>query len=333
LISAKVTNATDGKEAANVHCFLSFSGSPFGFYIATSDSNGVALFDVKDYYGPGEIIVQAGNESTNSYRMDILTPFADEYKPGRLPFFSLQKSEEKNLSDKSIAMQAQNIYVADSIRRFYPPVLTDTFPFYGKAEYTYRLDEYKRFTTMEEVLREYVVPVKVVLRNGNLYMSIFDDAANESYIDKSLVLLDGVPLMNIHKIFAYDPLKVKKIEVVAMKYQLGGIIFNGIASFETYQEKFDGYELTPGIIAVDYEGLQLQREFYSPLYENSSDREKRIPDTRSTLHWAPNVSTDKEGKGSLQFYTSDQRGNFLIVLQGFDTRGEPVSAVQSFMVE
>jgi hypothetical protein len=333
LITAKITNAGDGKVAAEVNCFLSFPGSPVGLYVAKSDSNGMVRFDVKNYYGPGEIIVQAGYETNNRYRVDILTPFAGEYNSDQLPFFSLPKTEEEKLADKSIAMQVQNIYIADSIRRFYPPVLADTFPFYGKAEYSYHLNEYKQFTTMEEVLREYVTPIKVALRNGNLYMSLFDDAAREIYTEHTLVLLDGVPLKNYHKIFLYDPLKVKRIEVVTMKYQLGGILFNGIASFETYQEKFDGFELDPSIVAVDYEGLQLQREFYSPVYENKIDKERRMPDARSTLYWAPNISTDNSGKGSIQFYTSDQQGNFLIVLQGFNASGDPVSAVRSFIVE
>ena len=333
LITAKVTNSTDGRAASNVDCFLSFSGSPFGFYVTRTDNKGMAYFDVNNYYGPGEIIVQASRDIASAYRVDILTPFADEQQPGRLPYLSLVKKEEKNLTAKSIAMQAQNIYAVDSIRRFNPPVLADTFPFFGKAEYTYRLDEYKRFTTMEEVLREYVMPINVVLRNGKLYMSIYDEISQVIYTDQALVLLDGVPLMDYQKIFSYDPLKVKKLDVVPRRYQLGGLNFKGIASFETYQGKFDGFELSPGIIAVDYDGLQLQREFYSPVYENNSDRQKRIPDLRSTLYWKPDVSTDRAGKETLQFYTSDQQGKFLVVLQGFNAAGEPVSATSTFMVE
>jgi hypothetical protein len=121
--------------------------------------------------------------------------------------------------------------------------------------------------------------------------------------------------------------------VVPRKYMLGGINFNGIASFETYQGKFDGFELTPGVIAVDYEGLQLQREFYSPVYETSKDREERIPDYRSTLYWTPEVKTDKTGQASLQFYTSDLPGKFLVVIQGFNDSGEAVSARGSFTVQ
>lgn len=333
LITAKVTNTTNGKVAPNVDCFLSFSGSPFGFYVTRTDSNGMAYFDVKDYYGPGEIIVQASREITSAYRVDILTPFAEEQQPGRLPFFSLVKKDGKDIIAKSIAMQTQNIYVADSIRRFNPPVLADTFPFFGKAEYTYRLDEYKRFTTMEEVLREYVMPVNVVLRNGKLYMSVYDEVSQIVYADQILVLLDGVPLMDYQKIFSYDPLKVKKLDVIPRRYQLGGLNFKGIASFETYQGKFDGFELAPGVIAVDYDGLQLQREFYSPVYETSTERAGRIPDLRSTLYWMPDVTAGKEGNASLQFYTSDQQGKFLVLLQGFNDKGEPVSAASSFIVE
>ena len=334
LITAKVTNTTDEKVANDVECFLSIPGNPFGFYAGGTNDKGFVQFDVKNYYGPEEIIVQAGRDTVSKYRIDILSPFSEYHQKVSLPFLLPQKGNEKLLTGKSIAMQSQNIFVADSIRRFIPPVLPDTFPFFGKPEYSYRLDDYKRFTTMEEVLREYVLSINVVLRNGKLYMSIFDDALKTVYTDQLLVLLDGVPLMNYHKIFSYDPLKVKKLDVIPTRYQVGGVNFKGIASFETQQGKFDGFELTPpGVIAIDYEGLQLQREFYSPVYENSKEREKRIPDFRSTLHWTPNVQTDNAGKGFARFFTSDQAGKFLTVLQGFNKSGEPVSTLNYFEVK
>ena len=186
---------------------------------------------------------------------------------------------------------------------------------------------------MEEVLREYVTPINVVLRNGKLHMSVYDELMRTVYTDDILVLLDGVPLMDYQKIFSYDPLKVKKLEVIPRRYMLGGINYKGIASFETYQGKFDGFELTPGLISVDYDGLQLQREFYSPVYETSSQKQQRIPDYRSTLYWNPDVPVNNAGQASLQFYTSDLHGKFLIVLQGFNAAGEPVYATGSFTVE
>lgn len=330
LVTVKVTDVTSGKPAANVNCFLSYPTSPFGLSVAKTNSEGIGYFNARDYYGPGEIIAQVGGADSGSYRIDILTPFSDDPFFGQPPTLALTKKEELKLTGKSIAMQTQNVYVVDSIRRFSPPALNDTLPFFGRSEYVYRLDEYKRFTTMEEVLREYVTPINVTLRNGKLYMSIYDDISKTIYNDQMLVLLDGVPLVGPNRIFDYDPLKVKKLEVVPRRYLVGGMNFKGLASFETYQGKFDGFELTPGLIAVDYEGLQLQREFYSPSYELEVDRAKRIPDLRSTLYWAPQLTPAKDG---LQFYTSDQNGKFFVVLQGLTKNGEPVSAVHSFTVK
>jgi hypothetical protein len=330
LVTVKVTDVATGQAAPDVNCFLSYPTSPYGFSVAKTNASGLAFFNARDYYGPGEIIAQPVHETAGHYRIDILSAFSDEPFYGNLPLLALTKNEESRLTGKSIAMQTQNVYVPDSIRRFYPPAFADTLPFFGKGEYTYRLDDYKRFTTMEEVLREYVTPVNVTLRNGKLYMTIYDEISKTVYNDQMLVLLDGVPLTDPNKIFAYDPLKIKKLDVVPRRYLLGGMNFKGVASFETYQGKFDGFELTPGLIAVDYEGLQLQREFYSPSYAEESDRLKRIPDMRSTLYWTPHVET---GNGKLQFYTSDQSGQFIVVLQGLTQDGKPVSATHSFTVK
>lgn len=333
LIAARVTNTSDGNLAKGVNCFLSYATAPFGFAVAKTDSKGIAWFDVKNYYGPGEIIVQAGTEAQSNYRVDVLTPFADEKINSPVPFLTIGKNRETELTDKNISMQVQNIYNADSVRRFIAPVFSDTLPFFGKAEYSYRLDDYKRFTTMEEVLREYVTPINVVLRGGKLYMSIYDETSQTVYHDLLLVLLDGVPVMDFQKIFSYDPLKVKRLDVVPRKYMVGGMNFKSIVSFETYNGKFDGFEMTPGLVAIDYDGLQLQRKFYSPVYENESESQKRIPDFRSTLYWNPNLPVDESGNTSMKFYTSDRKGDFLIVLQGINAKGEVVSGSAAFKVE
>lgn len=330
LVTVKVTEVASGNPAADVNCFLSYPTSPFGLSVAKTNSDGIGYFNARDYYGPGEIIVQVGTAAASKYRIDILTPFSDDPPLGQFPLLTLTKNEETKLTGKSIAMQTQNVYVVDSIRRFSPPSLNDTLPFFGRAEYIYRLDEYKRFTTMEEVLREYVTPINVTLRNGKLYMSIYDEISKTVFNDQMLVLLDGVPLAAPNRIFDYDPLKVKKLEVVPRRYLAGGMNFRGLASFETYQGKFDGFELTPGLVAVDYEGLQLQREFYSPSYDMDPGRLKRIPDLRSTLYWSPQLQPTQQG---LQFFTSDQNGKFIVVLQGLGKNGEPISATHSFTVK
>lgn len=332
IISGRVINVTNGNAVADADCSLSIPSIPYGFYVAESDSLGIVRFEVPAYYGTGEIIAQVEATNKNNYRVDFFNPFSDEAPFSLLPPFSLTPEKENMLLERSIAMQAQNIYTADSIRRFGLPNLPDTLPFYGRAEYRYALDDYKRFTTMEEVLREYVTPINVQMRNNKLYLSVFDEMTREVYHDNILLLLDNVPIHDYNKIFSYDPLKIKKLEVVPRKYIYRSRYYSGIASFETYDGKFNGFELDPALVAVDYEGLQLQREFYSPRYDNNSGQ-SRIPDLRTTLYWDPQVNIEGVKKSARRFYTSDQKGNYRIVLQGISEKGQPVFATGSFRVE
>ena len=83
---------------------------------------------------------------------------------------------------------------------------------------------------------------------------------------------------------------------------------------------------------MDYEGLQLQREFYSPSYDDNSERAKRIPDLRSTLYWLAETPSGSTGNISVQFFTSDMQGRFMVVLQGLNGKGEPVAVTHSFTV-
>jgi hypothetical protein len=332
IISGRVVNITTGRAVAEADCSLTVPSSPFGFYVSRSDSTGIVKFEVKNYYGPGDIIAQVDAPNKNNYRVDFYSPFADEPSSSLLPAFSLPASYENILLQKSIAMQAQNIYKGDSIRRFSLPQLRNNYPFYGQPEISYLLDDYKRFTTMEEVLREYVTPVNVTLRDAKLHLSIFDEFTREVYHDNILVLLDGVPLADYNKIFSYDPLKVKKLDVVPRRYIYESRYFSGIASFETYDGKFDGFQLDSALVAVDYEGLQLQREFYSPRYDIAS-AQLRIPDLRTTLYWQPKLIAERSKKTMTRFYTSDQKGKFIMILEGISKKGEPVFATSSFNVE
>ncbi|HTD93384.1 MAG TPA: hypothetical protein VK644_06220 [Chitinophagaceae bacterium] len=332
LVAAKITRVTDGMPGIDVTCYLSCPSRPFGLYTTLSDSTGMAYFTVNDFYGPGEIIVQTDKTNNIAYRSDVLTPFWGKYNAEEWSRPLLRKEYEEMLTQRSIAMQAQNIYEADSIRRFDAPVLKDTLAFFGKPEYSYPLDDYKRFTTMEEVLREFVVSVSVVPHNGKLTMRIYDEAYKNLFTDNLLVMIDGVPLMDYNQLFKYDPLKIKKLDVVPRRYQLGPASFSGIVSAETYQGQFTAFELDPSIIAVDYEDLQLHRQFYAPEYK-PGERKTHLPDLRTTLYWAPDLSPDKEGRGNLQFFTSDQKGKFHVVLQGINSEGKPVSASTEFSVK
>jgi hypothetical protein len=146
------------------------------------------------------------------------------------------------------------------------------------------------------------------------------------------MLLDGIPVFDADKIIEMDPLKVKKIELISSRYFLGPMTFTGIVSFSTYRGDLGGFELDPKVLVMPYEGVQAQREFYAPKYD-SNNAGSRVADFRNLLHWAPNVTTGKDGKATVEFYTSDQAGRYRVVIQGITPDGTAGSKTVSFDVK
>lgn len=330
LVTGRVVRKSDGSPVPGELCYLSAPGYPYDLESARSDRQGWVSFEVDNYYGPGEIVVKAASDSAAYFRIDILSPYSEAALQRTYLPPVLNKTWTTDLQQRSVAMQALNIYRADSLRRFSAPVPADTLPFYGKAEYVYKLDDYKRFTTVEEVLREFVAPVGVVSRGGQLRLSIIDELYKRTYDENVMVLIDGIPLTDHNKVFSYDPLKMKKLEVVTRRYVLGSANVGGIASFETYGGRFDAFELDPAVIMLDYEGLQLQRSFYAPDYSVTNN--PRIPDFRSTLYWNPKVIAAPGNQQKLSFYTGDQTGRFRVVIQGVSDSGKMVQVEKTINV-
>jgi hypothetical protein len=216
-------------------------------------------------------------------------------------------------------MQVHNTYEQEKLSRFAIPAI-DTFPFYGKPYKVYKLDDYTRFTTMEEVLREYVPEVAIRRWGGQLHLKVFDFDIRDFYPTDPLILLDGVKVDN-RILLNYDPLKVNKLEVITNKFIKGEFIYQGIVNFTTYHGDMQDLKLDSRAVILDYEGLQLKREFYSPVYKTEQQALSRLPDFRNLLYWSPNVQTDGSGQTTVEFYTSDMKGKYVAVLQGMDEAG------------
>ena len=330
IITGRVTNDMTKKPAPDVLVYLSVPGRRVQLKGCISDSAGMVHFDMKDFVGSNQIVVQTNTGEDSLYHLEIFTPFSEDFAKDDIPSLYVSEKDKNYLQSGNFDMQVQNGYYQKELQTLQVPLI-DTLPFYHTPDKTYLLDNYTRFTTMEEVMREYVDEIDVRKRGDNFRLMSLNipalalkDAQPVETMFKSnpLVLLDGVPVFNINKIIAYDPLKVQKLEVVASKYYYGPITAEGIASFTTYKGNLDGYTLDPNDVILDYAGLQQQRMFYSPDYSTSEQLQSPLPDFRDVLYWSPNINTSANGKGTFSFYTGDVPGKFFVMLQGISSNGD-----------
>ena len=148
---------------------------------------------------------------TTTYKLEIISPFANNFSSANLPSFSLSENMKSLLSDYSISAQVQNNFVGEKLKQFYTPVI-DSSAFFGEPDNQYMLDNYTRFTTMEEVLREYVYEV-LVRRQKENFRFMVSDIDNKILLNDPLTLINGIPVFDANKIIKYDPLKVKKLRL------------------------------------------------------------------------------------------------------------------------
>ena len=78
---------------------------------------------------------------------------------------------------------------------------------------------------------------------------------------------------------------------------------------------------TPGRYVYKPIGFSLPKQFYSPRYTIKNKNIAPGIDLRSTIHWEPNVITDKNGKATVSFFSADKPADYTIIMEGTDLNG------------
>lgn len=333
VITATLVNKLNNQPEKDIHAYLGIPGKHIQLYAAKSDARGKLVFNMREFYGPNEIVVETNTTVDTNYRIDVLTPFSDQFAKATTPHFDVTPGLQTTFEDAALTMQVQNIYNGPKMRQFTDP-RPDTTAFYGAPYKTYLLDNYTRFTTMEEVMREYIREANVFHTGNQFHVKVVTGIGIGFLADDDpMMLIDGVPFFDMNKVFKVDPLKIRKLEDVPFNYSLGPSYEHGIFSFTSYKGDLGGAEIDSHAVVLDYEGLQQERQFYQPAYDTDAQAASHMPDFRNVLYWSPSVNTGANGKQQLSFYTSDQPGTYIGVIQGITQSGEAGSQTFSFEVK
>jgi len=322
-----IIRAVANEDLNGKNIFLSEPGRPAKLSTGIPDSAGAVTF-LTGLDAVGDVVVpQIYFEGKHNGNIKVLSPFSEEYIEEKQEGVSEVESDiQKPLLAQQVAYhygQEEKVVNGETV---------DTSMFFPKTDYTYLLDDYTRFPTMEEVLREYVVGV-LVQKKGNNYRfeSVSRDKFGIATVHQPVVLIDGIPV-SANAAIKLDPLKVKKLDILTRSYYYGTAVFDGIISFQTYDGKLGEMNLDPGVIPVEYPGIQLSRIPVFPEYNTAHKKSSRLPDFRTTLYWNPSISRTSNGNFSFEFYTSDMKGKYLVVVEGMNREGKTIRLEKEVMV-
>jgi hypothetical protein len=146
------------------------------------------------------------------------------------------------------------------------------------------------------------------------------------------VVVDGAFIQNHQSVLDFDANKVKTIKVNREEYYYGKIVYQGVLQIETFDGNYA--EELSGDYLKKFNRLSAQpkKNYFSQKY-NQANRisTNRIPDFREQLFWHPNFEFNKRTM-NLEFFTSDIKGDFEIILEGYTNLGEPVYITENITV-
>ena len=189
----------------------------------------------------------------------------------------------------------------------------------GRADQVFTAKDLENAFSLSQYLQGRIAGVNIVNGQAVMMRSMGLGGARPMAI-----VLDG---MNMGSDFNLDDIVIFDIESVEILKNIGNIAIygsqgaNGVIVITT--KRGAGTEgnyarYSPGIVTYTPQGYYAVRQFYSPKYTVTPDEK---PDLRTTVYWNPHLVTDTTGKVNLNYFNTDQPGNYRIVVEGIDGLG------------
>jgi hypothetical protein len=267
-----------------------------------------------------DFIIQPADTYLKDYKVILDKVFASEYPSDDINILRENEFSKKYLEELLINYQIEKQYNPN------PQTANESQDysklFYGKADSSYSFQKFIDLPTFEEYFVEIFCMTKIVKgENGKqIKVSYLDNSAELN--QSPLLLVDGLPVFDVDKFLSISPSEIDKVDIINNNYIIGEIVYGGIIYVYTKKKNFAGLIDTKNLTFSEFKGYSEKSKFTVIEYPDEIAYNSRKADYRNTLYWNPEVKTDENGEANISFYTSDEKGKFLITIEGVGERGE-----------
>jgi len=331
-LSGKVIRKDQNIPSSHAEVHLSILGDQPEYFGYLTNEKGQFFFSLPHRNGVQNLYI--GVETKDDHPVDILidNDFSTEMIDLQQIPFILSEDEKRMAREIMFNMQLQKAFrqTSDSnsvSNKVYPK----HFHFYGEPSVTIVIDDYIELPTLEEFFYELIPEVVLMRRKEQVYFVIQGNHSDLA-IYKPLVLLDMVPVSDINSLLRIPPDRIHHIEVINATYVRGNMCFGGIISVFSHKRDLAGIDLPTKSYFFDFKTYEPQQEIRFPDYSDIKTIE-RTPDFRNCMYWNPNVRVSPGESISINFYTSDNQGEYTILIRGISAEGIILEGRSTFVVE
>ena len=303
------------------------------YYIGyLTELQGRFLFSLPDWHESRNFYIAVETKDEDPAKILIDNDFStDLVDLPVIPF--ILSGEEKNIAREIMFnMQLDKAYKQDMD---FTADCTNVNPkynyFYGDPTITLDPADYVKLPTLEEIFHELIPSVSVIKRKDRSYLVMKGNNPDIAYY-KPLLLLDFVPVFNADNLLKISPEYIRQVEVINSTYVRGDMCFGGIISVFTRKGDIAGIDLPENSFFFDFKTYEPQEEITFPDYSDSPAN-KRIPDFRNTMYWNPALKGSPGETISCEFFTSDNTGEYIILVRGITDKGSILEGHCNFTVQ
>jgi len=192
--------------------------------------------------------------------------------------------------------------------------------------------EFLDLVNFKEITDNILPLVKFGMRNGNYFVQILNEKT-AMWKENSTVLLNGVPFTDLAYIATLGSKDIKRVEIIGSGFLIGDIIYTGLVSIYTYDNKIPGNYLKNNALTFTNTVISNRIADGNELISGIEKNTENFPDFRNCLFWKSSIVLKGQENINLEFPVSRLTGKFIINVEGINQDGHPVSAASSFEVK
>ncbi len=329
LIRGRVLNKESGELVANRQVVLSLPGDAYILDIAQTDAKGTFYFNLESPVNTADAILQLLGSDKDDYSIELDTNSPPDLSKLEFPNFTLEKSVEEKILERSIHNQIENSYAivkSDTVK-----VIKEDLPFYRNYQQRFFLDDYTRFNTLRETMVEIIDNAWIEENEGDPRFRVrpFEGFLNTGGLEP-IVIIDGLFIQDHKDVVNYNSKEIRRISIARDRFMLGPKVYQGLIALETKTGEYFEVFYRSFLQNSRLSRPEQERIYYFQQHQER-DRNKRIPDYRYQLLWEPHLSFSQQNE-KLVLYSSDIKGDFDVELKGYTSSGKPVHLRRRFSV-
>ena len=329
LLKARISDAKTGTPLENRLLTLVQPGSNFVISVAKSNREGICWFNPGLSLASGELVVQPVHSPQDGQlsSIELFPLFSPVEQIREQAFPALPKSQLELFRQRFVQLQLEQAFRIEKRNNNLNGL--DSFPL-GRPDKSYRLDQFTRFGTMQEIFREYISEVRVRKSDSSFQVRVRNKWIPGFFETEPLLLLDGIPVWNANQLMEMDPRELASIDIYTQKLLVGNLVREGVLVCKTYEGKANAEILGKDALIITFPGIQgLHKTIDSAATQNL----RQVPDRRSLLYWDPYLeSRITNSRIPFKFSTADQAGSYKLLIRGIDNSGQNVEWIHFFEV-